>query len=347
MIELKQDDILTADAEALVNTVNCVGVMGRGIALQFRKAFPDNYQAYKAACHRNALSPGKLFIHRLDRLNNPRFIINFPTKRHWRGKSRIKDIASGLDTLVREVRARHIRSIAMPPLGCGLGGLDWNEVRPLIERAFNDLPHVRVLLYEPTGAPAPDRMVKEKKTPHMTVGRAALIGLIRRYLMAVMDPFVSLLEIHKLMYFMQQAGENLRLRYAKGPYGPYAENLRHVLSLIEGHFITGFGDAQDKPDTQIELRPGASERAQRFLHDHPQTCEHFDKVVHLIEGFETPFGLELLATVHWVAAHESASTLDLAIQKTYAWNPRKKMFSRDHIHTSWLLLSQKGWLPES
>lgn len=269
MIEITKGDILQANAEALVNTVNCVGVMGRGIALQFKKRFPENFAAYKAVCDQGALHPGKMLVFELPPLQAPRYIINFPTKRHWKGKSRLDDIECGLDALVDEVRARKITSIAVPPLGCGLGGLDWYVVRPKIERAFDALPNVRVLLYEPAGAPPADQMAKAKKPPEMTAGRAALLGLMRRYLEAVMDPYVSLLEIHKLMYFMQEAGEPLRLQYAKGPYGPYAENLRHVLTLIEGHFISGYGDAEDDPTRQIELKPESSRQAESFLFEHP------------------------------------------------------------------------------
>lgn len=344
MIELTRGDILNADVEALVNTVNCVGIMGRGIALQFRKAFPENFQAYKALCDQGELRPGSMMVHELGRLTNPRLVINFPTKRHWKGKSRMEDIEAGLEALVREVRARGIRSIAIPPLGCGLGGLDWRNVQPKIEKAFEDLPDVRVLLFEPTGAPDAKEMVKDRRVPSMTVGRAALVGLMRRYLAAVMDPAVTLLEIHKLMYFIQEAGEDLRLQYKKGRFGPYAENLRHVLSHIEGHFILGYGDAEDRPDKPIELMPGSWEKAEHFLTDHPETLEHFRRVARLIQGFETPFGLELLSTVHWVATREAASTPDQAVQKTYAWNDRKSIFTQDQIRTAWEVLQERGWL---
>ncbi len=349
MIHFKAGDILQADVEALVNTVNCVGIMGRGIALQFRKEFPENYEVYRAACRRQELRPGAMLVFNLNRLQSPRYIINFPTKRHWKGKSRIEDIRVGLDALVDEVRRRGIASVAVPPLGCGLGGLDWSQVKPLVQRAFRALPDVQVLVYEPAGAPAAERMARHKRAPSMTPGRAALLGLMRRYLAAVMDPFVSLLEIHKLMYFMQEAGEQLRLRFTKGHYGPYADNLRHVLSAIEGHFISGYGDAEDEPEKQIELNVEASEQAERFLQSHPDTKARFGRVVELIDGFETPYGMELLATVHWVARHESALGADEAVAKFYSWNERKRMFREQHIRIAWEALRKAGWLadPES
>lgn len=149
MIKITQGDLLQADVEALVNAVNCVGVMGRGIAFQFKQAFPENFKQYEAACKRNELKPGTMLVVDLQRAHNPRYVINFPTKRHWKGKSRIEDIRSGLQALVEDVQQRNIQSLAIPPLGCGLGGLDWNAVRPLIEAAFQPRPEVRVLVYEP------------------------------------------------------------------------------------------------------------------------------------------------------------------------------------------------------
>lgn len=347
MLELTRGDILKADAEALVNTVNCVGVMGRGIALQFRKAFPENFKAYKSACDKKQLHPGIMFVYDLNRFQNPRYVINFPTKRHWKGKSKIEDIESGLETLVQEVNKRNIRSIAIPPLGCGLGGLDWNQVKQLIEKVFNTLPDVHVLLYEPAGAPVAEVMVKEEKSPTMTKGRAALLGLMNRYLKAVMDPSISLLEIHKLMYFMQESGEKLRLNYTRALYGPYAENLRHVLNAIEGHFILGFADAADLPGTQIQLISDAAKKADMFLEKHYRTRENFDRVADLIKGFETPFGMELLSTVHWVATKEKAKTAAQAIKKTYSWNKRKRMFKEEHITIAWKVLEEKEWLPKN
>ncbi len=347
MIEFHRGNILNAKADALVNTVNCVGVMGRGIALQFKKAFPEVFKAYEAACKRGEVEPGKVLTCDLNRFDPPHYVINFPTKKHWRGKSEVVYVEAGLDALIEEVRRLNLKSIAVPPLGCGLGGLEWDEVRPRIERAFASLPDVRVLVYEPAGAPSPEEMARESRTPKLTEGRALLLGLMKRYLSAVMDPTVSLLEIHKLMYLMQESGQDLKLTFAKGQYGPYGENLRHVLNHIEGHFIIGYGDAQDNPETPIEPKSEAMAISDEFLDHRPKVHERFDRVARLIDGFETPFGMELLTTVHWVALHEGAKDVDEAAQRSYEWNDRKRMFRRGHIEAAWEALEREGWLRNS
>jgi O-acetyl-ADP-ribose deacetylase (regulator of RNase III) len=344
MVRFQRGDILEARAEALVNTVNCVGVMGRGIALQFKNAFPANFKAYAAACKRKEVQPGRMFVFDSGELTPPRYIINFPTKRHWRGKSRLEDIRSGLDALVDEVRARDIRSIALPPLGSGLGGLDWSDVRPLIESALARLPGVEAEVFEPDGAARDSRANRSTAVPRMTPGRAALVSLMNRYLGGLMDPSITLLEVHKLMYFLQVGGEPLRLRFAKGLYGPYAENLRHVFRDIEGHLVSGYADGGDAPGKQLALVPGAVLDAERFLEENPETLGRFDRVARLVEGFETPFGMELLATVHWVATQERASGDDAVAEATYAWGPTKRQFSRAQIQTAIDRLRAEGWL---
>lgn len=344
MIEYKTGNILTEDAEAIINTVNCVGVMGRGIALQFKNAFPDNFKAYAAACKRGEVQPGRMFIYDMGGLTNPRYIINFPTKRHWRGKSRMEDIESGLEALAGEIRERGIRSIAIPPLGSGLGGLEWSEVRQRIELALADMDDVRVIIFEPKGAPAAEKMVRNREVPMMTPGRAALVELMHRYIAGLLDPFVTLLEVHKLMYFMQEAGEPLRLKYRKAPYGPYAENLRHVLNAIEGHMVSGYADGGDAPDKPLQLVPGAIEDATAFLGEHTETRERFDQVTKLVEGFESPYGLELLATVHWVMKHEQAASVDEVVSHIHAWNARKLQFTPRQIGLAVDVLSRKGWV---
>ena len=344
MIEYTGGNILHADAEALVNTVNCVGVMGRGIALQFKNAYPKNFKAYEAACQRQEVQPGRMFVYATGELANPRFIINFPTKRHWRGNSRMEDIESGLVDLVEVIRRNNIQSIAIPPLGSGLGGLEWDDVRPRIEKALAALPQVKVLLYEPKGAPTSDKMQHKREAPKMTAGRAALVELMSRYLKGLLDPAVSLLEVHKLMYFLQESGEPLRLQFKAAHYGPYAENLRHVLNAIEGHLVSGYADGGDIPEKTLELVPGAEDEASQFLAHHKATRERFDKVADLVSGFESPYGLELLSTVHWVAKVGEARTVDEVTQRVYAWNDRKRQFTSRQIGLAMDVLTRKGWV---
>jgi O-acetyl-ADP-ribose deacetylase (regulator of RNase III) len=344
MIEYRTGDILTTDAEALVNSVNCVGIMGRGVALQFKNAFPENFKAYAAACKRGEVRPGRMFVFETGQLTNPRYIINFPTKRHWRGRSRIEDVESGLEALAQEIRRRGIRSVAIPPLGAGLGGLAWRDVRHRIELGLLGLDDVQVFVYEPRERPVRPAMLRPRQVPKVTPGRAALVVLIHRYLGGLLDPFVSLLEVHKLMYFLQEAGQPLKLRYAKAPFGPYAQNLRHVLMAVEGHLVTGCSDGGETPTKQLQLIPGSVEAARARLKADAATSKRLERVTDLVGGFETPFGLELLSTVHWVAAREGATSAEEAIEHTYAWGDRKARFTRRQIGLAFQVLQSKGWL---
>jgi O-acetyl-ADP-ribose deacetylase (regulator of RNase III) len=344
MIEEARGNLLETDAEALVNTVNCVGYMGKGIALQFKQAYPENFKAYERACQAGEVQVGRMFVFETGMMMNPRYIINFPTKRHWRGKSRMDDIDAGLGALVEEVKRLGIRSIAIPPLGCGNGGLDWADVRPRIERAIQQVSGVQVFLFAPRGAPDARVMPVRTKRPGMTVARALFVKLMRQYLGLAYR--LTLLEIQKLAYFLQESGEPLRLRYEPGHYGPYAMNLNKVLERIEGHFTRGYGDSQ-KPDVQIELLPGAVDEADDFLRDKQPSLKRLDRVVNLISGFETPYGMELLSSVHWVAkrAVHVATDSDQAIDQIQSWNDRKRrMFRPDHIRVAWERLESHGWL---
>src|SRR5271155_44267 len=151
MITYAEGNLLNADAEALVNTVNTVGVMGKGIALMFKEAFPENFELYREACKGHGIEIGRVFpTERRDVMGGPKWIINFPTKQHWRAPSRIEWIEQGLTDLRHFIEEYSIRSIALPPLGSGNGGLDWQQVRPLIVGALGSLPDVRIVVYEPT-----------------------------------------------------------------------------------------------------------------------------------------------------------------------------------------------------
>jgi O-acetyl-ADP-ribose deacetylase (regulator of RNase III) len=348
MIEFATGNLMQAPVEALVNTVNTAGVMGRGIALQFKQAYPAMFRAYETACKTDLVKLGKMHVFDLGGLvGGPHWIINFPTKGHWRTASRMKDIEAGLQDLVATIKRLGIRSIAIPPLGCGNGGLDWSDVRPRIEAAMHELPDVRVLVYPPGRAPEAEAMPNRTERPNMTMGRAALILLMDRYLKGLLDPFVSLLEIHKLMYFMQEAGQPLQLKYEAKPFGPYAPNLRQVLIRLETHYTQGYGDGKDKPNTPIHLLPGAVEEASAFLREDSEALARMDRVAELIEGFEDPFGLELLSSLHWVVREnpEARENPEVAISAVQAWSPRKKQqLKREHLLHAWDRLNEQGWI---
>lgn len=334
---LKQQDV-----DAIVNTVNCVGVMGKGIALQFKKKWPANYKAYAAACKAGQVRLGEMFVFDLGALATPRFIINFPTKGDWRSNSKLSDIETGLANLVQKIQTLGIQSIAMPPLGCGNGGLDWHSVKPLIEQYFAPLASVTLRLFEPSEVAAPIELEVNTPAPRMTAGRAAILVLLECY--ESVNYGLSKVEVQKLAYFLQAAGEDLKLTYQKHQFGPYASQLRHALDRMDGHFIHGVGDGVVEsaitPDKQA-----LAEAKQFITNSDSQLSERVERVANLIAGFQSPFGMELLASVHWVAKHEGAATAEQALEKIQRWNPRKKhLMKAHHVQSAWNQLQQLHWI---
>lgn len=342
-VAIKSGDLLKEETDAIVNTVNCVGIMGKGIALQFKQRWPQNFKAYAAACKREEIKPGKMFIYDFGEWARPQFIINFPTKKHWRGDSKIEYIEEGLHDLVEQVKRLGIRSIALPPLGCGNGGLDWDTVRGLVFDAFKDHPQIRVDLFEPKGAPPPQEMVNQTEKPKLTPVRAAIIKIISIY--REMEYPLSGIEVQKLAYFLEEAGHPLKLEFVKHNYGPYSDKLRHVLKAMDGHYITGVGDFSG--DSEIAVLPEALPEAEQFIKTSisDDLGDQVTRISKLIDGFETPYGMELLATVHWVRVHESGIlTVHDAIKAVHNWNARKRaIFSKEHIELAWGRLNDQGW----
>jgi O-acetyl-ADP-ribose deacetylase (regulator of RNase III) len=341
MITYASGDLLQSDADAIINTVNCVGIMGKGIALQFKQAFPRNYEAYRRACEAGDVRLGKMFVFDTGSMISPRWLINFPTKNHWKAKSRLEDIKAGLVDLRRVVDELGITSIAMPPLGCGNGGLDWRDVERVIRQAFEDHP-IDVRLFAPGAAPKVDEMRVGTTKPNMSRGRALVLRLLGLYGAAGYRH--SLLEVQKLTYFLQEAGEDLKLGFDKHHYGPYAENLNHVLQRIEGHFIRGYGDRSQAAEIYV-LAEGERE-AESWLREHEGARDRLGRVAELIEGFETPYGLELLSTVHWIATREAiAHDPDQLVEAVRSWSPRKAKIMREpHIRAAYQQLCRHGWI---
>ncbi len=344
MFEIKHGNILLQDTEALVNTVNCDGYMGKGIALQFKKAFPNNYKYYHNACSRKEVHPGKVLVFETGLSINPRFIINFPTKMHWKGKAKIEYIKTGMVSLRSQIIDHDIRSISIPPLGCGLGGLKWSDVYPIIKDGLSDLAGVSIFLYPPEKTPEASEMPIRTMEPTLTLSRILFLKLMKQYSRLAYK--MSLLEIQKLAYFLQEAGQNLSLRFEKAQYGPFASNLTKVLELFESHYIEGFGDNQ-KPDVEIRLVQDKVPEIDKLQIEDTSAQDNLERVFALIDGFEMPYGMELLASVHWVATKDTPSARNPvdAYSSISNWTNRKKnLFSQEHVKVAWNRLDSGGWI---
>jgi len=329
-------NILESNAEALVNTVNTVGVMGKGIALQFKERFTDNYLQYVAACKRGDVKIGKMFITPTNSMVNPKWIINFPTKQHWMHKSSYEFINAGLDDLVILLKERNIKSLAIPPLGAGQGGLEWQKVKAMLIEKLKGLD-IDVVIYEPV---TQWQNVKTKsEISRLTKPRALVLALINRYRQLGYE--ISLLEIQKLAYFLQRMGQtDLKLNYQQFHYGPYAHNLQHLLHQLEnGYLITNKSILDSKPLDVVFLNIEQIDNIQAFIEKECSQAEklRLKQVEQLINGYESPFGLELLSTVDWIIKENRESVLEpqLIKEKIKQWSERKdSSFSLDHIKSS-------------
>lgn len=304
MIIYTQGNLLDAETQALVNTVNTVGVSGKGIALLFKEAFPENFRAYEAASKAGEILPGGLFITERQDMLGPRWIINFATKEHWRHPSRLEWIERGLVALAHEINSRGIRSIAIPPLGAGNGGLDWSDVKPLIAETLADID-CRIVVYEPTQAY--QNMVKRRGVEALTPARALMAEMIRRYEVLGFD--CSILEAQKLAWFLGCAFRRMCLTnpiaddFSANRYGPYSDRVRHLLDSLDGSYLSCERRLADaRPFDPIRFRHDRQDRVSVYLttpeaSPYRPALDHASKV---IDGFQSPHGLELLATVDWL-----------------------------------------------
>jgi len=343
MIKYTQGNLLDAPVEALVNTVNTVGVMGKGIALMFKERFPKNMVEYADACKVKQVVTGKMFVTETHELMGPKWIINFPTKQHWRAKSKMEWIDSGLQDLHRFIIENKVRSIAIPPLGAGNGGLNWADVKPHIEAALSDLTDVEILVYEPTSKY--QNVAKKEGVKTLTPARALIAELIRRYWVLGME--CSLLEIQKLAWFLQRVIErrqlknDLKLKFEANYYGPYANNLVHLLNALDGSYLKSDKRIPDcDPLDVIWFNDSEKTRVQAYLYSEAKEYEAaLAEAAELIEGFESPFGMELLSTVDWLITKEGCAANLEAIKDGIAkwpaghhWGERKlKLFDDDNL----------------
>jgi len=312
MIHYTTGNLLEADTEALVNTVNTVGVMGKGIALMFKERFPDIFKAYSGACKNKDVRTGQMFVTPTGQLHGPQWIIHFPTKRHWRHPSKLDWIDEGLADLGRVLISKEIKSVAIPPLGTGNGKLDWADVKPLIEKHLADLPGVEVLVYEPTQAY--QNVSKRTGVEKLTPARALIAEIIRRYEVPGLD--CSILEVHKLAWVLELViarlgiEDPLNLQFTADKYGPYSDRLRHLLDNLDGSYLHSDKRLADaSPTDVIHFAPDHSQKLAAYFRT--AECAPYMDVVEeadrLIDGFQSPLGMEAFATVGWLLIRERAT----------------------------------------
>jgi O-acetyl-ADP-ribose deacetylase (regulator of RNase III) len=309
MTRFAQGNLLDARVEALVNTVNTVGVMGKGIALMFKEAFPRNFRAYEDACKRKEVKIGRMFVIENPTFDGPRWIINFPTKKHWRHPSKLEWIVDGLEDLRRVIQELRIRSIALPPLGAGNGGLDWHKVRPEVQRILGDLDDVDIIVYEPTEKY--QNIAKRTGVEQLTPARVLVAEMIRRYWVLGIE--CTYLEVQKLGWFLERTihllgiEDPLKLHFKADKYGPYSDRLRHLLNALDGTYLHCDRRLSDAgPSDTIWFDEGRRQQVDLFLKQ--DTAEPLNRVLDVtanrIDGFESPLGMELLATVDWLIEKE-------------------------------------------
>jgi O-acetyl-ADP-ribose deacetylase (regulator of RNase III) len=341
VIKFISGNLFKSHAEALVNTVNTVGVMGKGIALQFKERFPENFIEYKKACKSGELKTGKMFVTEVSRLEGPRWVINFPTKKHWKLGSSYSYIEEGLEDLIKVIEDKKISSIAIPPLGAGHGGLEWEKVKTLIIEKLSKL-NIEIEIFAPSFQPESE--IKENAVG-LTKARALILALIDKY--RILGFETTHLEIQKLAYFLQRMGQvDLKLQYKKFLYGPYAYNLQHLLSHLEGSYVMGNTRIMDtKPLDNIRLIDTKMSEVTTYIKSEctPIEKERLSEVYKLIEGFESPFGVELLSTVDWVINKDgiSINDIDSVYGGVVKWNERKaQIIKKEHVRLAVARLQQ-------
>lgn len=323
MIRYTQGNLLTAEVDALVNTVNTVGVMGKGIALMFKEAFPANFTAYQAACKAGDVEVGRMLVTERQDLMGPRWIINFPTKQHWRHPSKLEWIDDGLVDLKRVIEEHNIRSIALPPLGSGNGGLEWPIVRARIEAVLAELKDVEAVVYEPTATY--QNVAKRAGVEALTPARAIIAELVRRYIVLGFE--CTLLEVQKLAYFAERGIaryglENpLDLRFQANRFGPFATRLQHLLNALDGSYLHSDKRIADAgPLDVIDFVDAKRDHVAAYLASGAKTYRSsLEATSALIDGFETPLGMELLATVDWLLVHGAPTSVEGIKQGLRDW----------------------------
>ena len=326
-------NILSTDAQAIVNTVNTVGVMGKGIALQFKERYPANFKEYARQCKLGLVRIGKMLVTRDNSLDGEKIIINFPTKTEWYKKSQYSYIEEGLEDLVRVIEEYNIKSIAIPPLGCGNGGLRWEKVKELMERYLSKMETVEIKVFEPNDDV---KQILEneviRKNKELTNARAMLLYALFRYekLGEIATPFAA----NKIAYFLQKSGEPLKLQFVPYIYGPYAQAVEKVLYALNGKYLSGMEQMNASPFEPLKLNYQRYEEVEAYIGKNlsPEQTERLANLFVLIEGFESSLALEILATTHFVKSTNPGLTMEQLYGKIQSWSERKRdLIKKEYI----------------
>lgn len=339
-IYFKSGDLLKDPSEALVNTVNCVGVMGKGVALQFKRRWPENYEQYRKVCHEKSLRPGRMNVFKIDRLiggEEPKYIVNFPTKDHWKAKSKLEYIEDGLDALADVILKYQIKSIALPPLGCGNGGLDWGIVRPLIQRKLGKFNNIDINIY----GPMPDEGEPEYAENHfkMTESRSLLIKTLADLEQIFLDG-IDRLSLQKIAYLLQGMGVVLNVDYTRNLYGPYSIGMKKAfVSLNKKRIISGLNSSIK----QVTVTKNGFAKADEFIALNRIDDSVIKKLNVLIEGLDSPYGLELLTTTHWLYHHKKITEIEKIFNENLKMGKNKRnVFTQEEIELAYKRLREDG-----
>lgn len=334
MIHYLTGNIFDSDAAALVNTVNTVGIMGKGVALQFKNRYPNNYHAYQRACKNGDIAIGKLLVVSDGDAFSNKLIINFPTKTDWRQSSEITYIEQGLVDLRRIITQYNIRSIALPPLGSGNGGLDWVEVKKRIEQYLTDLNDVDIYVYEPS------QQIREylrKERVALTPARAMLLAVL--YDLVSQGEYVSEFSSEKVCYFLQcfGAGKYFNLKFNPCYYGPYSGKVRYVLNALNGSYIMGYSAMDKKPFEPLSLLPDAYQDVINMINSNEEYKLIVNNTKQFLQGYYSDYCLELLSSVDYLMKqhHDVDLNIDDIHSQLALWSERKnRLFDNAHIATA-------------
>lgn len=342
MIKYTKGNILESEAKALVNTVNTVGVMGKGIALQFKKAFTHNNKKYVQACKNQELEPGRLLSVWDENFTlGKKLIINFPTKKHWRHRSKYEYVEKGLKALRELLQEKQVNSVAIPPLGCGHGGLQWSKIKQLMEDYLGDLT-LDVLIYQPNENIK--KMLQQEETKQkarLTPARALLLYSLYAYESA--GEYSSLFAANKLAYFLQRMGQPMNLKFQPYLYGPYTNQVERVLYELNGVYLKGLEQQETKPFKPLDLNYKKFEEVEQYINTQLNQKENqrLKQLIELLNGFTSELSLEILATVDYIVAEYPCYGVDDIMEEINQWNLRKKeLLERSYVEIAYNHLRQ-------